>query len=119
MTKEELIRAWSKICYCCSYSSVDYPTKELDMISDVLIAYEENQAITDKTSDKCRWHDLRKNPNDLPALGKKVVGYFENYGTWTIGIVHRHENGWRVEEFWLEGWELLAWKEIEPFEVSE
>lgn len=69
--------------------------------------------------DKYRWHDLRKNPNDLPALGKKVVGYFENYGTWTIGIVHRHENGWRVEEFWLEGWELLAWKEVEPFEVSE
>ncbi len=50
LINEELQKAWSKICYCCSCSDVDYPTKELDMISDVLIAYEELQAISDKTA---------------------------------------------------------------------
>lgn len=63
-----------------------------------------------------RRHDIRKNPDDLPILGRKVVCYFTNQSTWTIGIAHHHENGWRIDECGLTSWELIAWRYIEPFE---
>lgn len=71
--------------------------------------------------EKYRWHDLRKNPEDLPnkcemyivyiehpTKEKEVgVGYYKNmhgYGGW-IALIPNDGN-------------VIAWKEIEPFEEN-
>lgn len=134
MTKEELIRAWDKICYCCTDSAA-YPIKELAMIARVLIAYEDKQAITDKTIDKYRWHDMLKDPTDLPCDMDNVQicwvggsyywydsmfwdadrGVFSIYGKTEYEVIHPIIGDKRYSMYG----EAIAWREIEPFEVSE
>lgn len=98
---------------------------------EIAIEAIEKQAINDKTSDKqtnkqsvskYRWHDLRKNPNDLPKTSgfsffpclilmeyssiPKYAEYefFEGYGWGFYGIDLKS---------------IIAWREIEPLEVEE
>lgn len=139
MNNEELQKAWDKICYCCSHSFDDYPSDELYMISEVLtdyIAYEENQAISDKTRDKYRWHDLRKNPNDLPCkdgtyrcvFKDDIHTYFDCDYRNGIGFgkecfyAHNELTGSPIEyyfECFDEDDEVIAWQDIELFEVDK
>lgn len=69
------------------------------------------------SDDKYRWHDLRKNPEDLPenykwvlTVGKykSVDGMIDRY---EISNYHNNSIGWTN---WL--FTPYAWKEIEPFE---
>lgn len=60
-------------------------------------------------ADIYRWHDKRKNPNDLPKDGETVLVYMK--GGYLLL--------WNAckEIFCLESWErVIAWKYIEPFE---
>lgn len=92
-------------------SEADYPTKELDLIADVITEAQEKQATNDKTSDKYRWHDLRKDRNDLPHKDDFVlIAYHEYFG---IQYVTCGVGSW----FW-QNHDLIAWREIEPFEES-
>lgn len=73
-------------------------------------------------ANKYKWHDLRKNPEDLPSHNKKVIVYYrkrnsENtlqYGT--DRIISDYPKGWRGFQ---KGNRVIAWKEIEGFEVEE
>ena len=70
--------------------------------------------------EKYKWHDLRKNPNDLPNVETRVeivldlirskvnnFGTLVKYGKWAV-------NGF------ITPLDVIAWREIEPFEeVSE
>ena len=74
-------------------------------------------------SDKYRWHDLRKNPKDLPKE-MPVIAWYDNTNN---GAEYKGaaiaETIWR--DFWRDLLEedignVIAWKYIEPFgEVEE
>lgn len=69
---------------------------------------------------KYRWHDLRKNPDDFP----KTEGFYwvyaleHNYKVLNNNYVLRYADG-RFEFHGEDGFEVIGWKEIEPFEVEE
>lgn len=75
-----------------------------------------------KKADKYRWHDLRKNPDDLPeAIGG---GYESDYvlvmiGTpewndWEQAYYHHGKRLWSTYEQ-----DVFAWRYIEPFKEEE
>ena len=75
-----------------------------------------------KKADKYRWHDLRKNPDDLPeAIGD---GYESDYvlvmvgtpewNSWEQAYYHHGKKMWSTYEQ-----NVFAWRYIEPFEGEE
>ena len=73
-------------------------------------------------ADKYRWHDLRKNPDDLPeAIGD---GYESDYvlvmigtpewNSWEQAYYHHGKKMWSTYEQ-----NVFAWRYIEPFEEEE
>lgn len=73
-------------------------------------------------ADKYRWHDLRKNPDDLPeAIGD---GYESEYvlvmtgtpewNSWEQAYYHHGKRLWSTYEQ-----NVFAWRYIEPFEEEE
>ena len=88
---------------------------------DYTIAFEEAIKALIK-ADKYRWHDLRKNPDDLPeAIGG---GYESEYVLVMIGTPEW--NGWE-QAYYHHGKRLwstyeqnvFAWRYIEPFEENK
>ena len=73
-------------------------------------------------ADKYKWHDLRKNPDDLPeAIGD---GYESEYvlvmvgtpewNSWEQAYYHHGKKLWSTYEQ-----DVFAWRYIEPFEEEE
>lgn len=73
-------------------------------------------------ADKYRWHDLRKNPDDLPeAIGD---GYESEYvlvmigtpewNSWEQAYYHHDKKLWSTYEQ-----NVFAWRYIEPFEENK
>ena len=73
-------------------------------------------------ADKYRWHDLRKNPDDLPeAIGD---GYESDYvlvmigtpewNSWEQAYYHHDKKLWSTYEQ-----NVFAWRYVEPFEEEE
>ena len=73
-------------------------------------------------ADKYRWHDLRKNPDDLPeAIGG---GYESDYvlvmigtpewNSWEQAYYHHDKQMWSTYDQ-----NVFAWRYIEPFEEEE
>ena len=73
-------------------------------------------------ADKYKWHDLRKNPNDLPeAIGD---GYESDYvlvmigtpewNSWEQAYYHHGKRLWSTYEQ-----NVFAWRYIEPFKEEE
>ena len=74
-------------------------------------------------ADKYRWHDLRKNPDDLPCkdgLYAITIQYDEESSETGFG---QYENMYGYTSGWSATMpsygKIIAWKEIEPFEVIE
>ena len=69
-------------------------------------------------ADKYRWHDLRKNPDDLPeAIGG---GYESEYVLVMIGIPEWNHWEWAYYKHNHKEWStyeqnIIAWRYIEPF----
>lgn len=62
-------------------------------------------------ADKYRWHDLWKDPYDLPEIdGRYYIAFMMNdginYGIATYHVANRYFTSW---------YEPVAWREIEPF----
>ena len=75
-----------------------------------------------KKADKHKWHDLRKNPDDLPeAIGG---GYESDYvlvmigtpewNSWEQAYYHHDKKLWSTYEH-----NVFAWRYIEPFKEEE
>ena len=75
-----------------------------------------------KKADKYRWHDLKKNPDDLPeAIGD---GYESEYvlvmtgapewNSWEQAYYHHGKRLWSTYEQ-----DVFAWRYIEPFEENK
>ena len=73
-------------------------------------------------ADKYRWHDLRKNPDDLP----KAIGgsYVSEYVFVMIGTPGWNNCEWAYYKHNHKEWStyeqnIIAWRYIEPFEEEE
>lgn len=58
-----------------------------------------------ENAEKYKWHDLRQNPNDIPNTKRQVYVACE-WGEYST-------------DFYPFADGVLAWREIEPFEVGE
>lgn len=74
-----------------------------------------------KKADKYRWHDLRKNPDDLPeADGNDESDYVlvmigtPEWNSWEQAYYHHGKRLWTTYEQ-----NVFAWRYIEPFEEEE
>ena len=73
-------------------------------------------------ADKYRWHDLRKNPDDLPeAIGGS---YVSEYVLVMIGTPEWYSCEWAYYSHNAKMWSIyeqnvFAWRYIEPFEEEE
>ena len=70
-----------------------------------------------KKADKYRWHDLRKNPDDLPeADGNSESDYVlvligtPEWNSWEQAYYHHGKRLWSIYEQ-----NVFAWRYIEPF----
>lgn len=61
--------------------------------------------MTNEKADKYRWHDLRKDPTDLPKTLVPIIVMYSNK-SYDIGVRPAIKLG-------------TAWKYFEPFEVEE
>ena len=71
-------------------------------------------------ADKYKWHDLRKNPDDLPeADGNSESDYVlvmigtPEWNSWEQAYYHHGKKMWSTYEQ-----NVFAWRYIEPFEES-
>ena len=72
-------------------------------------------------ADKYRWHDLRKNPDDLPeAIGGGESDYVlvmigtPEWNSWEQAYYHHGKRLWSTYEP-----DVFAWRYIEPFEENK
>ena len=72
-------------------------------------------------ADKYRWHDLRKNPDDLPeADGNDESDYVlvmigtPEWNSWEQAYYHHDKKLWSTYEQ-----DVFAWRYVEPFEEEE
>ena len=73
-------------------------------------------------ADKYRWHDLRKNPDDLPeAIGGSYVSEYvlvmigtPEWNSWEQAYYKHDKKLWSTYEQ-----NIYAWRYIEPFEEEE
>ena len=108
MTEEELERkakAYGKennyvVCCDCNY----YESEE-DLVDAYFAGAKENGVI---------WHDLRKNPDDLPDTNRNV--YVQTKGGDTGKAYYHSEDSW--QSYQVHGI-VIAWCEIPKFEVEE
>ena len=73
--------------------------------------------------EKYRWHDLRKNPDDLPDKdGIYMVCIIypaeeKAVGAAFYGIMYGYKSGWNM--LMPNDGNVIAWREIEPFEEAK
>ena len=75
-----------------------------------------------KKANKYRWHDLRKNPDDLPEAicdGDEseyvlVMTGTPEWNSWEQAYYHHDKKEWSTYEQ-----NVFAWRHIEPFEEEE
>ena len=88
---------------------------------DYTVAFEEAIEALEK-ADKYRWHDLRKNPDDLPeAVGGGhesdyvlvMIGTPE-WNIWEQAYYHHDKKLWSTYDQ-----NVFAWRYIEPFKEEE
>lgn len=73
MTNEEAIQLLSVICTDTIYQS--HQTSDEDEYKEIrrFVKALDKGIEALENADKYRWHDLRKNPEDLPVIGSEVV----------------------------------------------
>ena len=75
-----------------------------------------------KKADKYRWHDLRKNSDDLPNDFHTVLICINGFEGKAAGVSMAMHNSilkvWGTESHTYKDYEVIAWREIEPFEVK-
>lgn len=71
---------------------------------------------------KYQWHDLRKNPEDLPEEGKDVITcyFYEKRHKFYYEVDTLYWGQWKQSvDYDMDYWKVIAWKYIDPFEEDE
>lgn len=75
-----------------------------------------------RNQNKYRWHDLRKNPDDLPEPNTYVLAVDDDFDQFTA-LLSDENYLWRADCVYENGsiddHDVIAWREIEPFEGGE
>lgn len=111
MTAEEALKTLNR-CQC------ECTGRECDKCEE---AYDAIQKIVEK-ADKYRWHDLLENPDNLPEYDHNVLVCTSSnwYGIWSRTTFDGEIDIWENEHAMYEDIdEVIAWREIEPFEEVE
>lgn len=118
MTHKEAMEVLkSDSCYECSYGTTN---SAINCESDCVVKTATMIAIEAlEKADKYRWHDLRKNTNDLPSDETicLVIDEFENLNLAYLST-HRQSDVWTGYKG-LAIRQPVAWRYIEQFEVKE
>lgn len=85
-------------------------------VSTSIIAYKTWLKEILKEQDKYKWHDLRKNHKDVPKDCVLYVYTKLKNGRYTVSLWNHYEFPAYPEGTDLE---VIAWREIEPFEEDE
>lgn len=90
----------------------NYPPERYSMLREAL-----NMAIEAlEKQEKYKWHDLRKNPKDLPDERNVVIGFDgSEYGA-TVFYDSGIYRGWATSDQDFEPSDITAWRYMEPFE---
>lgn len=108
MTNREAIKDIRRLCETCKTLHADecnecfYPL--------VIEALEK--------ADKYRWHDLRKNPDDLPNRDCDLLAVRDCMGLHRQAPVNFSNGTWFDCIFNETAEDIIAWREIEPFEEA-
>lgn len=104
---------------------------ELEKFDDVCLSFQDEESAELairilENYGKYRWHDLRKDPKDLPpASFAGYVNVITNYSDMLVGFSHLDIKEVRVGGKWYCAYpevnpdgnlQIIAWKYIEPFE---
>lgn len=128
MTNEEAIKMFRAIIIAeidrlpFHYDAeVDYYVYDSTSKVDELLQLNKIVSKALEKADKYRWHDLRKNPNDLPkADGNSESEYVlvmigtPEWNSWGQAYYHHGKRLWSTYEQ-----DVFAWRYIEPFEEEE
>ena len=129
MTNEEAIKMFKAIIMAeIERLPHHYDAEVDDIVYDDISRVDEllqlNKIVSEtlKKADKYRWHDLRKNPDDLPeAIGGSyesdyvlvMIGTPE-WNSWEQAYYHHGKRLWSTYEQ-----NVFAWRYIEPFKEEE
>lgn len=128
MTNEEAIKMFKSIIIAeidrLPYhydEEVDYYVYDDTSKVDELLQLNKIVSKALEKADKYRWHDLRKNPDDLPEADKYgcseyvlvMIGTPE-WNSWEQAYYHHGKRLWSTYEQ-----NVFAWRYIEPFEGEE
>jgi hypothetical protein len=69
-------------------------------------------------ADKYRWHDLRKNPDDLPDMDGDHLCFIDNEPYSYCSVCEWDNPNW-YNYNGTESNNAIAWREIEPFEEDK
>lgn len=117
MTSEEIIKGLNDIscCDCKEWNNV-YGTCNAERKCDEYLIEAVMVLKTAEKSDKYRWHNLRKNPEDLPTDNHQVLVAFDGMKICDIAIYVSSTKLWGTVSFAYKTGQVIAWREIEPFE---
>ena len=112
MTTEEAINTLKNAAFLGSEKALQRDSDAVDMAIEAL-----------KKSEKYGWHDIRKNPEDLPQIGTNYADFFTVCldGKDKYGLKYWHFIDTRLYNFdgtWDtdKGLKVIAWRETETFE---
>ena len=128
MTNEEAIEMFKSIIMAEIYRLPHHYDAEVDdVVYDDISRIDEllqlNKIVSKalEKSDKYRWHDLRKNSDDLPeADGNSESDYVlvmigtPEWNSWEQAYYHHGKRLWSTYEQ-----DVFAWRYIEPFKEEE
>ena len=128
MTNEEALKMFKSIIIAeidrLPYhydEEVDYYVYDDTSKADELLQLNKIVSKALKKADKYRWHDLRKNPDDLPeADGNSESEYVlamigtPEWNSWEQAYYHHDKKMWSTYDQ-----NVFAWRYVEPFEEEE
>lgn len=116
-----------------TYSDSTLKSFKKDFLIGIIRCLEHNISVLEERNDnqykllmkshQYRWHDLRRNPSDLPDDFHTVFICVKGFEGKTLGVsiamYNRPLKIWGTESFRYKDCQVVAWREIEPFEGEE
>ena len=108
MTDEEMAEKYAKeLCKTCTLDTCRYSTIQTCAIKEYL----KQAHLAGLKAGRPKWHDLRKDPNDLPKVNQKVLLQIKDEGRPIIDFYTRYGVWNFANEY-----EAIAWCEIPKFD---
>lgn len=98
----------------------DYILSITDSYYDESFEFTKSEKLLQELIDKQKWHDLRKDPNDLPrplSTNLYVLADWNPYCLNKYGLLDfSRDSKWCIEDTILDDINVIAWRYLERFE---